>query len=131
MNQDEQAIREVVSTWMSATKQGDMKTVLDLMTDDVVFLQPGQPPMDKAGFAAAAKPQAEGKMKFDGHSEFQEVKVLGDWAFAWAKLNVEATPAGGETITRSGHTLSVFRKEGGQWKLARDANLLGPPQKKV
>ena len=42
MNSDEQRIRELVATWMSATKQGDLATVLDLMTDDVVFLVVGK-----------------------------------------------------------------------------------------
>jgi uncharacterized protein (TIGR02246 family) len=42
MDPDEQAIRDVVSTWMAATKGGDIETVLTLMTDDVVFLAPGQ-----------------------------------------------------------------------------------------
>jgi hypothetical protein len=27
---------------------------------------------------------------------------------------------------RAGHTLSVFRKQNGKWRLARDANLLAP-----
>jgi len=129
MQNDERAIREVISTWMSATRAGDIDTVLRLMTDDVIFLQPGQPPMDKAGFAKAAKPQSEGAMKFEGHSDIQEIKVLGDWAFMWTKLKVTVTPAGGATMTRSGTTLSVLRKENGKWKLARDANLLGPPEK--
>jgi len=34
---DEQQIRELVSTWMAATKAGNVDTVLRLMTDDVVF----------------------------------------------------------------------------------------------
>jgi len=35
---DEEQIRHAVSTWMEATKKGDNQAVLDLMTDDVVFL---------------------------------------------------------------------------------------------
>jgi len=34
---DEQAIRNLAATWISASKAGDLATVLDLMTDDVVF----------------------------------------------------------------------------------------------
>lgn len=52
---DEQEIRELVSSWMDATKAGEIEKVLSLMSDDVVFLMPGQPPMGKAGFAAAAR----------------------------------------------------------------------------
>jgi hypothetical protein len=47
----------------------------------------------------------------------------------WSSLKVVATPPdGGATTTRTGHTLTVFRRQGGHWLLARDANLLGPAQ---
>src|SRR2546427_11716384 len=45
MQDDEQAIRQLVATWLSASKAGDTEKVLSLMADDVVFLVPGQPPM--------------------------------------------------------------------------------------
>jgi ketosteroid isomerase-like protein len=41
MNNDEQAIRELVQTWMDATKKGDTARVLQLMADDVIFMVPG------------------------------------------------------------------------------------------
>ena len=41
MQSDEQEIRQLVSTWMAASKAGDVDTVLSLMADDVVFLMPG------------------------------------------------------------------------------------------
>jgi uncharacterized protein (TIGR02246 family) len=126
---DEQQIRDLVATWMSATKAGDIATVSGLMTDDVVFLVTGQPPFGKEKFAAAMKPAITGAPmpKIDGHSEIQEIKVSGDWAFMWSRLTVEVTPPdGGTTLKRAGHTLSVLRKTNGKWQLARDANLLSP-----
>ena len=127
MSSDEQEIRELVSTWMAATKSGDVDTVLSLMTDDVVFLVPGQTVMRKADFAAAAKAQAgQGAPKIDGSSEIQELRILGDWAFMWTKLTVVVTPPGGTPITRAGHTLTILQKLHGKWLLARDANLLAP-----
>jgi uncharacterized protein (TIGR02246 family) len=128
MTADEQEIRQLVATWMSATKAGDLATVLSLMTDDVVFLVAGQQPFGKQQFAAAMKPPASGvpMPMIDGHSEVQEIRISGDYAYMWARLNVEVTPPGGATVKRSGHTLSVLRKEGGRWRLARDANLLSP-----
>jgi uncharacterized protein (TIGR02246 family) len=123
---DEQAIRDLVATWMAATRDGDVDTVLGLMTDDAVFLTPGRPPMTKTDFAKAAESQAGGKApKFDGHSEMLEVQVLGDWAFMRTRLSVTATPPDGSPPTRrEGHTLTLLRKDSGRWKLARDANLL-------
>jgi uncharacterized protein (TIGR02246 family) len=107
-------------------RSGDVDTLLDLMTDDVVFLVPGRPPMRKSEFAAAAKAQASGAApRFEGTSEIQEIKVSGDWAFMWSKLIVVATPPdGGAATTRSGHTLTVLQRQGSRWRLARDANLL-------
>ena len=125
---DEQQIRELVSTWMAATKAGDIDKVLSLMSDDVVFLMPGQPAMRKAGFAAAARAQAgDDARKFDGTSEIQEITVLGEWAFVWTKLTVVVTPsANGPSMMRAGHTLSVLKKHHGKWVLVRDANMLAP-----
>jgi uncharacterized protein (TIGR02246 family) len=94
MENDEQEIRHLVGTWMAATKAGDIETVLSLMAEDVVFLVPGQSPMiGKSTFAAAAKALSDqGAPQFDGTSEIQEIKVLGDGAFMWTKLSVVITP---------------------------------------
>ena len=129
MESDEEQIRELVQTWMGATKAGDIDTVLSLMADDIVFLIAGQPPMiGKAAFAAAARGQSnKERPRFDGRSEIQEIKVLGDWAFMWTKLRVVVTPPGSaKSLTRAGHTLSILKKQNGKWVLARDANMLSP-----
>jgi uncharacterized protein (TIGR02246 family) len=126
MKSDEQQIRDVVELWQSASRAGDVDTVLSLMTDDVVFLLPGRPPMRKAEFAAASRAQSGPAPKVDGTSEIQEVQVAGDWAFMWSRLRVVVTPPDGSPIERAGHTLTVFAKRGGKWLLARDANLLAP-----
>lgn len=127
MANDEQQIRDLVATWIEATKAGDVDAVLSLMTDDVVFLVAGRPPMiGKAAFAAAMQAMsANGPMQFEGHSEVQEVEVHGDVAFMWTKLAVTMTPPGAAaSIMRAGNTLSVLKKQQGKWLLARDANLL-------
>ena len=80
---DEQQIRDLVATWMSATSAGDIDTVLGLMTDDVVFLVAGQAPFGKREFAAAMRAPADGtpRPKIDGHSEIREIMVSGDIAY--------------------------------------------------
>jgi uncharacterized protein (TIGR02246 family) len=81
MQNDEQEVRRLVSTWMGASKAGDVETALSLMADDVVFLVPGQPVMRKADFTAAARSQSgQDAPQFDGSSEIEELKILGDWA---------------------------------------------------
>jgi len=125
MSDDEQAIRDVVDRWMTATKAGDTKAVLDLMTDDVVFMVPGKAPFGKEAFAVGSKGM-EG-MTIDGTSDIQELQVLGDWAWMRNKLRVAITPPGGKTMVRSGYTLTILRKNAeGRWVITRDANLLAP-----
>jgi len=123
MSDDERAIRDLVATWMAASKAGDQDTVLGLMTDDVVFMVPGREPFGKEAFAAAS--QGMQGMRIEGTSDIVELQVLGDWAYLRNRLNVTITPPGGSPTTRSGYTLTILRKEAdGNWRLARDANLL-------
>jgi len=129
MRSDEDAIRQLVTAWMTATKSGDTRAVLELMTDDAVFLVPGRPPFGKADFAQAAQTQSASGLQFDGRSEIEELQVHGDWAFMRSHLTVIATPREGDAVTRAGHTLTILRRENGRWKLARDANLLVPVAK--
>lgn len=124
MTDDERAIRELVSTWMSASKSGDIETVLSLMSDDVVFMVPGREPFGKAEFAAASKGMSAVKM--EGSSEIVELQVLGDWAFIRNHIHLTVTPPGSAPATREGYTLTLLRKQKRKWLLSRDANLLAP-----
>lgn len=128
MQSDEEQLRGFVTTWMAATKAGDLEAVLSLMADDVVFLVPGRPPMRKGDFAAAMQPQpGQAAPEFDAASDIKEIRVLGDWAFMWTELTVTAIPRDGSPpAKRAGHTLSVLNRQHGKWVLVRDANLLGP-----
>jgi len=123
MSPDERAIRDVVTKWLEASKAGDMKTVLSLMADDVVFMVPGHEPFGKEAFEVASAGNAT--QSIEGTSEILELQVLGEWAFMRSRLHVKATLPNGCVIERAGHTLTIFRKEpDGRWLLARDANLL-------
>ena len=125
MTDDERAIRDLVETWMAASRAGDTAKVLSLMADDVVFMVPGREPFGKEAFAAAAQGQQQFTM--DGTSDIREIKVLGDWAFLRNFIEIAITPKnGGRPIKRSGYTLTILRKEKGRWRLARDANLMLP-----
>ncbi|MDD5578508.1 MAG: SgcJ/EcaC family oxidoreductase [Methylobacter sp.] len=120
---EEQAIRQLVSTWLSATEAGNDEQVLSLIADNAVFLMPGQPPMTKADFAANQAAHKQFYIHID--SEIQEVQVVGEWAYCWNKLNVVMSPHGdGTTFSRSGNSLSIFQKQAGAWLIVRDANML-------
>ena len=124
MNRDERAIRELVETWMSASLAGDVETVLDLMTDDVVFSVPGQEPFGKKEFAEAA--EGLRNVRMEGTNEIRELQIHGDWAYIRNHIEMLVTPPGeDEPARRSGYTLTLLRREAdGRWRLARDANLV-------
>ena len=121
---DEQAIRDLVTTWLDASKRGDNDKTLSLISDDVVFLTPGHAPMrGKAAFAAAQAGVAD--FELDATSEIQEIKVLGEWAYIWTHLTVAMIPKrGGAPLKRAGNTLSILQKQNGSWVIVRDANML-------
>jgi uncharacterized protein (TIGR02246 family) len=123
MTDDEREIRQVIETWMRASREGDIATVLSLMTEDAVFMVPGREPFGREAFAAASNAMAG--MRIEGTSESVELQVLGDWAFSRSHIDLTIFPPDREPVRRSGYTLTLFRKGAeGRWRLARDANLL-------
>ena len=122
MSPDERAIRDVISTWLSASAAGDNEKVLTLMSDDVIFLVAGRS-FGKEEFSAGQNALATHRI--EASSDVREVVVSGDLAYARTELTVTMTPlAGGEALRRRGPTLSIFRRERRRWVLVRDANLL-------
>lgn len=125
MDKDEKAIRDLVDTWLAATRAGDLDTVLSLMADDVIFLVPGQEPFGKEIFEANSLTMKDTGL--EGTSEIQELQILGEWAWMRHRLEVTITPPKGKQSVRSGHALTILRKDSeGKWVVARDANLLTP-----
>ncbi|HZV64917.1 MAG TPA: SgcJ/EcaC family oxidoreductase [Telluria sp.] len=126
MSDDEQAIRHLIETWLSATRSGDVDTVLTLMAPDVVFLVAGQPPMQgREAFAASLRGMLA-THAIESSSEIDEIAVEGKLAYCRTRLEVTVTSKhGGTPLRRKGHTLSILRKgSDGKWQLTRDANML-------
>jgi uncharacterized protein (TIGR02246 family) len=120
---DERAIRDMVDTWMAASKDGDVETVLGLMTDDVLFLTAGREPFGKQEFRAALESMKG--VKLDGQNDIQEIEVFGNRAWMRNRVEVTVTPTTGESMKRCGYTLTILRKvDDGCWRIARDANLM-------
>jgi uncharacterized protein (TIGR02246 family) len=124
---DEQQIRTLIDTWIEATRDGDLTALLNLMTEDVVFLAAGSIPMRRQDFAARFKSMTDA-ISIEARSNVQEITINGDVAVCWNLLEVKVTPlTGGATVKRAGNTLTVFRRGAdGQWRIWRDANMLAP-----
>jgi uncharacterized protein (TIGR02246 family) len=122
---DERQIRKLIDAWIAASKAHDLPALMDMMTDDVVFMTPGRAPFGKAEFAADSE-----RMKgvaIDARAEVQEVEVFGPRAYIRNHIQVELTSPGQAPKRMSGYAMSVLRKEAdGRWRIARDANLVAP-----
>jgi uncharacterized protein (TIGR02246 family) len=131
MNADEAAIRDAIGSWLRATREGDVATVLDLMTPDVVFLVTGQPAMQGRDAFEKSLRSVLATHAIESSSEIEEVVVAGqsDFAYSRTRLSVTITSKHGNLpMARTGTTLSIWRKcDDGKWRLSRDANLLGAP----
>ena len=130
MGADERVIREVHSTWINAVNAGDLICLLTLMTDDVVFLNPGQPPFGRDGFSANFS-AAHQRVRIRCISELEEVVVVGEVAYTRSRDALYVTPrADGEATQLAGYRISVYRKQPeGRWLLARDAHTLSVVEK--
>jgi uncharacterized protein (TIGR02246 family) len=128
MDKDEQAIRNLIETWLRATREGDVDTVLTLMTPDVVFLVPGHEPMVGRDAFAASLRSVLGSHAIETASDIDEIVVAGDVAYCRTRLNVTViSKHEGLPMLHTGHTLSILRRcEDGKWRLTRDANLVIP-----
>jgi uncharacterized protein (TIGR02246 family) len=121
---DQQAIRDLVAAWASASGAGDLAAIDPLMDDDILFMTAGNAPFGRDAFIQHFENNVK-SMELSVRAEVREVEVRGDLAFARTWLDVRIKPPNGEPVERTGYTLSVYRRRpGGTWKLWRDANLV-------
>ena len=124
---DERQIRQLVDSWIAASKAHDLPALMGMMTDDVVFMTPGRAPFGKAEFAADSE-HVKG-VAIEARAEVQEIEVFGPRAYIRNHVRVELTSPGQAPKRVSGYAMSVLRKEAdGRWRIARDANLVMPEQ---
>jgi len=127
MASDEQAIRTVHSFWIDAVNAGDLARLLTLVTEDVVFLAPGQAPFGRERFSSHFT-AAHQQMRISCTSELEEVMVVGEVACTRSRDALSVTlRADGKTAQFAGHRLTVYRKQrDGRWLLSRDVHTLSP-----
>jgi len=123
MSDDELAVRDLVDAWMEASRAGNTAAVLELMTDDVLFMVPGREPFGKEEFRQNSEMMRD--LRVDGVADIREIEVLGDRAWIRNHVDITITQPDGEALRRSGFTLTILRKgDDGRWRLYRDANLV-------
>lgn len=119
------AIRELHEKDIGASKARDFDTLLSLWTEDGVLLEPGKKPLIgidaiKAYMDRQKEVSRTYAIKKYEH-RWEEIKVIGDWAFEWGYFDAEGEVTGtGELIAQRGKLLRLLQKQkDGSWKVAR------------
>ena len=111
-------------TYNSSLHAGDLETWMGTLTDDCVWLMPGSPALvGKEQIRPVVEAAYFGPVTAELDWDFDELEMLGNWAFGWGWFNQTLTPKeGGEPVNLTGKFLDVFRRdEDGVWRLARIA----------
>jgi uncharacterized protein (TIGR02246 family) len=119
------AIQELHEKDIEASKARDFDTLLSLWTEDGVLLEPGKnPTIGIEAIKAYMEEQKEASKAYEikkYEHRWDEIKVVGDWAFEWGYFDAVAEMiATGEVIEQRGKLLRVLRKQkDGSWRVAR------------
>lgn len=127
---DRQAIQQLGRDWAEAVHHRDVDRLLDLVTDDVVFMPANAPSV--VGRAALEQSYRAFFAGFEASQVFapEEIQVGGDWAFVRGTDTLEMKPlAGGDAVVVTARGISILRRvEDGSWRFARGITNLESPQ---
>lgn len=126
-------VAQVYGLWKeyaTAANEGDLERWISLWTDDGIQMPPGAAcRVGKAQIRRGMQPLFD---QFDTREMIiqpEEVRILGDRAYAHGTYEFEMTPKeGGESKSYSGQFLGILEKQAdGSWKIAIDCRNCGTP----
>ncbi len=125
-DKDLAAIEELHRRDMRASREGDFRTLRSIMSDDAVVMPPGgratrgRAELDRS-FSRMA--EAMGSVEvLEYVLDFEEVKVLGDYAFEWGTIRGASRMRDGDgSVERSSYKVMriLQRQPDGEWKVHR------------
>jgi uncharacterized protein (TIGR02246 family) len=121
MNADEKAIAAVLAKYQDALNQSSIDAVMKLYASDGVFMPQNSPSSVGSQAVREAYDAVFDAIKLTVKFEIEEIHQVADqWAFARTNsagtVKVNAT---GQSSAEANQELFVFRKVGGDWKVAR------------
>jgi uncharacterized protein (TIGR02246 family) len=122
---DREAIERLHRADMAAAKAHDIATLITLWTDDGVLILPGREPLrGKAAiweYLQAQLPEARQYEVSEYRHHFEEIQVVGDWAFEWGTYDGTCRRhGGGPEIRERARLFRVLRRQAdGSWKCHR------------
>jgi uncharacterized protein (TIGR02246 family) len=124
-----QAIRDNEVRWSHEFEAKDLEKVLAHYADDAVMMAPGFPAFTgKEAIRSALQAMlADAAMSLKFQTSRIEIGDSGDMASSWGSYTATMTdPATKKSVTSGGSYVTVYRKQGGQWKAVFDIASAGP-----
>ncbi|TBD47073.1 YybH family protein [Rhizobium ruizarguesonis] len=119
-NVDTTAIRGLVAKYIEVIARSTADELVSLFTEDGVIMAPDAPTMEGTEQLRAFFNHAFTTIKIDPKIYIDEVVVSGDYAFARCHSEVHVTLLEPKAShSEANRELFVFRKDGGEWKIAR------------
>lgn len=118
-------IYELWKRYADAASEGDTEGWMALWVEDAIQMPPGAPSrVGRAEIRRAMRPLFEGSRTRKVIIEPEEVRILGDLAYAHGTYALEMSPEpGGETEICIGKFLDILEKQAdGSWKIAIDCH---------
>lgn len=119
----EAAAHQAQRAYVEAINSNKLDAVMDMLTEDIVFLAPNEPALiGKAAVGAWAQGYLEA-FKIHWEKQTMELIVSGDWAIEYyAYRSYDVPLAGGPAVRDAGKGINIYRRDAhGRWRVARDA----------
>jgi uncharacterized protein (TIGR02246 family) len=117
---DQTTLKTIVDDYADKISRSDAEALASLFTRDGVVMAPDVPTMDGVDQLKAFFTQAFTTIKLDAVIHIDEVNVDGDHAFVRCHSDVQMTLlATSASHLEHNRELFVFRKDSGEWKIAR------------
>lgn len=104
-----------------ALSRGDVDSVMEVYTDDVISMPPNQPPLEGKPAIRAMWEGLLADFSIDASVTVDEIRISGEWAFERGRWEMTLTPRNeGSVIQDNGTYLDILHKQPtGEWKYAR------------
>ena len=108
---------------MDASKAQDFYSLRDLWTSDCVIIPPQGPiqrGIDSLDPEERARKTAYSNIEvLEYIEEFEEVEILGEYAFEWGTIRGKMRVNGGEVLNPVYRVMRILKKVDGEWKVHR------------
>jgi uncharacterized protein (TIGR02246 family) len=125
LEQDLAAIEELHRRDEEAARRGDFAALRGVVDDDAVMLAPGskvqrgRAELDRAFESMSRAPKTHEVLEYE--LRFEEVKILGDYAYEWGSITGSMRDIDTGDVSRSAfHVMRILRRQAdGSWRVYR------------